>query len=75
MLLAEAIELVSDSAHKGVTTFSHDYRDAQILLIDAGIAIKAWRRDWNADRFHLLPHETPTPATRTPAKTFGDHRM
>lgn len=44
MRLDKAIEIVSDSANRGITTFNQDYKDAQKLLIEAGKSILAYRR-------------------------------
>ncbi len=59
MKLTEAIKIVSDSCYRGVTTFDQDFKDAQKLLIEAGIAIQAIRDGTPRRNFSLLPRETP----------------
>jgi len=58
MKLAKAIEIVADSAWRGVTTFDQDYKDAQKLLIEAGKQVIE-RRGHDPDfLFEKLPGET-----------------
>lgn len=58
MKLDKAIEILSASANKGVTTFNQDYKDAQKLLIEAGKKLIALRTGTAYTYGDLLPGET-----------------
>lgn len=58
MTLHKAIEILSDSAYRGSTTFNEDFKDAQKLGIEA---LKKWKilREGKAGTIDpLLPGET-----------------
>jgi len=58
MKLTKAIELLSDSANRGVTTFNQDYKDAQRLSIEALKRVRNDRIHRGAYRDLPLPSET-----------------
>ena len=58
MTLDKAIEILSDSANRGMTTFNQDFRDAENLGIEA---LKKWKQYRTSDESwwgNLLPGET-----------------
>lgn len=58
MNIEKAIESLSNSANRGVTTFNDDFRDAERLGIEA-LKRERERRELDIDtRFGLLPGET-----------------
>ena len=58
MKLEKAIEIVSDSANAGMTTFNDEYKQAQRLLISAGKVIQWGRGNPLYVIPRLLPGET-----------------
>lgn len=58
MNLGEAIEILSDSANKGITTFNQDFGDAEKLAIEALKFRQRWEDQEGEDDFLLLPGET-----------------
>lgn len=60
MTLDKAIEILSDSAHRGQTTFIVDYMLAQKLAIQAMHRLKAYRERNQHIALCLLPGETET---------------
>lgn len=58
MNLNKAIELLSDSAYGGITTFNQDYKDAQRLGIEAMKRIQHQRTLSTASFLPLLKGET-----------------
>lgn len=58
MTVKEAIEILSDSAHRGITTFNQDYKDAQKLGIEALKRIKQCRFPPYGRMEDTLPGET-----------------
>lgn len=57
MNINKAIELLSESANMGTTTFDQDFKDAELLGIEALKAIRDFRKDWSGNRFDLLKGE------------------
>lgn len=55
---SKAIEILSDSANKGVTTFNQDYKDALRLGIEALKRIQINRNQTTIEWVTLLPGET-----------------
>ena len=60
MQIDKAIEILTLKINQHVFQVDPDALDALRLSTEALKAIKAWREDWDANRFHLLPGETPT---------------
>uniref|UniRef100_A0A6H1ZWG6 Uncharacterized protein n=1 Tax=viral metagenome TaxID=1070528 RepID=A0A6H1ZWG6_9ZZZZ len=58
MTIDEAIEILSQSANAGVTTFDWDYKDAQRLGIEALKRVRKYRPLYAGKYPHLLPGET-----------------
>lgn len=58
MNLDKAIEILSDSANRGITTFNEDYKDAQKLGIEALKRLQAYRRHEIGSGGRRLPGET-----------------
>ena len=58
MTLSKAIEKLSDSANRGMTTFDQDYEDAQKLGIEALKRIQSGRNPERRYVCYLLPGET-----------------
>jgi len=58
MKLKKAIEVLSDSANAGMTTFNQDFKDAQRLGIEAIKFKQAWRKGQYFPANYLLPGET-----------------
>ncbi len=55
--IAKAIEILSNSAFSGSTTFDQDFRDAEKLGVQAMIRFQTMRQDPHARGFWLLPGE------------------
>ena len=58
MTLEKAIEILSDSAYRGMTTFHQDFKDAQKLGIEALKVVHKLRHLECLDSTILLPGET-----------------
>ena len=58
MAIDRAIELLSDSANRGVTTFNEDFKDAQKLGIEALKRVKLSRSFNHPELKQLLLGET-----------------
>ena len=58
MKLDKAIEIQSDSAYGGSTTFNQDFKDSQKLGIEALKRIQRQRKDLMPSERKLLPGET-----------------
>ena len=58
MKLEKAIEILSDSANAGMTTFNDEYKEAQRLLIEAGLLTLKMRSSFLLILSRLLPGET-----------------
>lgn len=58
MNIEKAIEILSDSANRGVTTFNQDFQDAQRLGIEALKAIQKTRTNEHYIPVTPLPGET-----------------
>lgn len=58
MKLAKAIEILSDSVYRGVTTFNQDYKDAQKLGIEALKRLQRYRPVTAHPILDQLPGET-----------------
>ncbi len=59
MKLEKAIQILSDSANSGSTTYDQDFKDAEKLGISALIREKFNRDNPSFVAVGLLPHETP----------------
>lgn len=60
MKLDEAIEILSDSAHLGMTTFNQDYKDALKLGIEALKRLRQEKDEIPDTLWNPLPGETDT---------------
>ena len=58
MTIAKAIEILSDSAYRGITTFDKNFRDAERLGIEALKLISDFRLHPLVYPYILLPGET-----------------
>lgn len=58
MTLEKAIQILSDSAHLGMTTFNQDFKDAQKLGIEALKRCRLARKETSFVGPALLPGET-----------------
>ena len=58
MTIGEAIEILSDSAYRGITTFTQDFIDAEKLGIEALRAIRRQRNSGPTYKVRLLPGES-----------------
>ena len=58
MTIDRAIEILSDSANRGVTTFNQDFKDAERLGIEALKREKECRHLLPPEAWELLPGET-----------------
>lgn len=63
MQLAKAIQILSDSANKGITTFNQDYNDAEKLGIESLKKLREARKFNAPSSAILLPGETPPDAS------------
>ncbi len=58
MDIDKAIEILSYSAYRGVTTFDQDFKDAEKLGTEAMIKLKKIRLSYPLAMVDLLPGET-----------------
>lgn len=58
MKLEKAIEILSDSANRGITTFNQDYKDAQRLGIEALKRVQAYKKAHASLHYEPMPGET-----------------
>ena len=58
MTIDKAIEILSDSANRGMTTFNQDYKEAQKLGIEALKVVQSNRIYGYPNKIPKLPGET-----------------
>lgn len=72
MKLDKAIEILQLETNTASHQSDPDFYDALSLGIQALIAIRDWRLDWQGNRFHCLPGETEPPRSIIPVRLiFG----
>lgn len=69
MKVSKAIEILSESANAGMTTFNQDYKDAQKLGIEALKRVKQCRSAPYGRLEDILPGETPEEVVPLPSLT------